>query len=102
MPLEVKLKQSDEIDHIAIGLQHTPFHSRTSKMNMNQQWTQWCGFATAVSYVDAHIEYFSTRNTCGVFDMSAMRKYRFHGSDAEAMLNRMVTRDVSKQIEIEN
>ena len=98
MDLTVNLKNADEIDHIGIGLQHTPFHSRTSKMNINQQWVEWCGYATAASYMDAHIEYFATRNTCAVFDVSPMRKYRFKGSDAEAMLDRMVTRDVTKQV----
>ncbi len=97
MDLTVKLRNADDIDHIDIGVQPTPFHSRTSKMNINQQWVEWCGYATAVSYMDAHIEYFATRNTCAVFDVSPMRKYRFKGAEAEAMLNRMVTRDVCKQ-----
>ena len=67
MDLTVNLKDANDIDHIDIGLQPTPFHSRTSKMNINQQWTEWCGYATATSYIDAHIEYFATRNTCAVF-----------------------------------
>lgn len=97
MPLKAQLQHCDDIDHVATGLLPSPFHSRSSKMNINQQWIEWNGYATAVYYADAHIEYFSTRNTCGVFDVSPMRKYRFKGADAEAMLDRMVTRDVTKQ-----
>jgi aminomethyltransferase len=93
----IALKAAHEIDHVAPGIQASPFFSRTSAMNINQQWIEWNGFASAVYYADAHLEYFATRNTCGVFDVSPMRKYRFEGPDAEAMLDRMVTRDVCAQ-----
>lgn len=97
MPMDVNLQPADAIDHVQPGLLPSPFHNRTSALNINQQWIEWNGYAAAVYYADAHIEYFSTRNTCGVFDVSPMRKYRFKGADAEAVLNRMVTRDVSAQ-----
>jgi glycine cleavage system T protein (aminomethyltransferase) len=97
MPLQAKLRLAEDIDHIQLGVMQTPFYPRTSVLNINQQWVEWNGYATAVYYSDAHIEYFSTRNTCGVFDVSPMRKYLFKGADAEAMLNRMVTRDVAAQ-----
>jgi aminomethyltransferase len=97
MPLSSNLLSSDAIDHVQDGIMHSPFHSRTSAMNTNQQWSEWNGYAGASYYADTLIEYFATRNTCGVFDVSPMRKYRFSGTDAEAMLNRMVTRDVSEQ-----
>ena len=97
MPLEAELLPADEIDHIHIGVMQSPFHQRFATLNINQAWTEWNGYATSSYYADSHIEYFSTRNTCGVFDVSPMRKYRFKGADAEAMLNRMVTRDVCAQ-----
>ncbi len=97
MPLQANLQAAQDINHVHMGLIESPLHARTSKLNINQQWINWNGFAAASYYRDAHIEYFSTRNTCGVFDVSPMRKYRFKGADAEAMLNRMVTRDVSIQ-----
>jgi glycine cleavage system T protein (aminomethyltransferase) len=97
MPLSANLQPADSIDHVHNGVLPSPFHSRTSKLNINQQWSVWNGYASAQYYADAHLEYFSTRNTCGVFDVSPMRKYRIKGPDAEAMLNRMVTRDVSAQ-----
>jgi aminomethyltransferase len=97
MPLKAQLRPAGDIDHVKLGVLHTPFHSRTSKLNINEQWVLWNGYAAASYYSDAHLEYFSTRNTCGVFDVSPMRKYRFSGPDAEAVLDRMVTRDVSAQ-----
>lgn len=97
MPLKASLRPADTIDHVPAGIMHSPFHSRTSNLNTNQQWIAWNGYASAVYYADAHLEYFATRNTCGVFDVSPMRKYRFAGADAEAMLDRMVTRDVCAQ-----
>ncbi|AQA18640.1 aminomethyltransferase [Halioglobus japonicus] len=97
MPLKAELQPSNAIDHVHTGILQTPFHSRTSALNINQAWANWNGYASALSFHDEHIEYFATRNTTAVFDVSPMRKYRFTGADAEAMLNRMVTRDVSKQ-----
>lgn len=97
MPLPTKLLTADAIAHVQDGILPSPFHSRTSRMNLNQAWIEWNGYASASYYADAHLEYFSTRNTCGVFDVSPMRKYRVKGQYAEAMLNRMVTRDVAGQ-----
>ena len=97
MPLKAQLQPADAIDHVHTGVLPTPFHTRTARLNINQQWIEWNGYQVAVYYADAHLEYFSTRNTCGVFDVSPMRKYRFIGADAEAMLDRMVTRDVGAQ-----
>jgi aminomethyltransferase len=97
MPLTANLQPADAIAHVHNGVLGSPFHARTSALNINQQWGIWNGYASAVYYADAHLEYFSTRNTCGVFDVSPMRKYRFSGSDSAAMLDRMVTRDVIAQ-----
>jgi len=97
MPLQVQLKSAEAIDHVHTGVMPTPFHRRSSAMNINQQWHVWNGFASAVYYGDAHLEYFATRNACAVYDVSPMRKYRFRGPDVEAMLDRMVTRDVTAQ-----
>jgi aminomethyltransferase len=41
-------------------------------------------------------EYFAIRNQATLFDISPMHKYRITGPDALAVLNRLVTRDVSK------
>ncbi|MEM8937450.1 MAG: aminomethyltransferase family protein, partial [Pseudomonadota bacterium] len=47
-------------------------------------------------YYEAEFEYFCIRNMCGTYDITPMQKYLIEGSDAEAMLNRMVTRNIAK------
>lgn len=77
-------------------LRETPFHPRQSVLNLREAWSSWNGFKFADYYYDAEYEYFCIRNTCGTYDICPMQKYEVSGPDAEAMLNRMVTRDVSK------
>ena len=74
----------------------TPFHSRVEAMCEVNDWGNWMGYTTPNAYFDVELEYFAIRSTTGVFDLSPMNKYRITGPDAEAYLNRMVTRDVSK------
>jgi len=74
----------------------TPFHSRVEALCDVNDWGNWMGYTTPNAYFDVELEYFAIRSTTGVFDLSPMNKYRITGPDAEAYLNRMVTRDVSK------
>lgn len=74
----------------------TPFHSRVEAMCDVNDWGNWMGYTTPNAYFDVELEYFAIRSTTGVFDLSPMNKYRITGPDAEAYLNRMVTRNVSK------
>jgi aminomethyltransferase len=76
--------------------QRTPFHSRVQQACELNAWGSWKGFTTPTAYTDVELEYFAVRSTTGVFDLSPMNKYRITGPDAEAYLNRLVTRDVSK------
>ncbi|MEM1154553.1 MAG: aminomethyltransferase family protein [Pseudomonadota bacterium] len=75
---------------------NTPFHSRVAAMNKLNAWDVWAGYNTPRAYFDVELEYFAVRAATGVFDLSPMNKYRITGADAEAYLNRLVTRDVSK------
>ena len=77
-------------------LRESPFHPRQSALNLREAWSSWNGYKFADYYYDAEYEYFCIRNTCGTYDITPMQKYEISGPDAEAMLNRMVTRDVSK------
>jgi aminomethyltransferase len=61
------------------------------------QWDNWKGYTSPIAYTDVELEYFAIRNSCGVFDLTPMTKYRISGADAEAYLNRLVTRNLSKQ-----
>lgn len=77
-------------------LLETPFHSRIAKLNQLNAWEDWMGYTTPSAYYDVELEYFAIRSTTGVFDLTPMNKYRVKGPDAEAYLNRLVTRNVSK------
>jgi aminomethyltransferase len=74
----------------------TPFHSRVAAACELNDWGSWKGYTTPRAYSDVELEYFAIRNAAGVFDLSPMNKYRVTGPDAEAYLNRLVTRDIRK------
>src|SRR5262245_30947774 len=75
----------------------TPFHARTSVRCESQSWQEWSGFLSANSYELDHIhEYNAVRTACALFDISPLYKYEVHGSGAAALLDRVLTRDVSR------
>ena len=74
----------------------SPFHERQAALNIRDAWSVWNGYKFADCYYDAEYEYFCIRNTCGTYDICPMQKYEISGPGAEAMLNRMLTRDVGK------
>ena len=78
-------------------LKGTPFHPRTSTLCEAQNWRRWAGYLTAGSYELTHErEYWAIRNSGALFDVSPLFKYLITGPDALRLLNRIVTRDVSK------
>ncbi|MBC7819114.1 MAG: aminomethyl transferase family protein, partial [Planctomycetaceae bacterium] len=78
-------------------LRTTPFHSRTSALSEGQNWRRWAGYVVASAYELSHErEYHSIRSSAALFDVSPLFKYLIHGKDAERLLDRIVTRDVSK------
>lgn len=77
-------------------LKLSPFHARQAPLNLRDAWSAWNGYKFADHYYDTGYEYFCIRNTCGTYDICPMQKYLIEGPDALAMLNRMVTRDISK------
>ena len=77
-------------------LRLSPFHPRQQALNIRDAWTSWNGYKFAELYYEAEYEYFCVRNLCATYDICPMQKYQIQGPDAEAMLNRMVTRDVAK------
>ncbi len=76
-------------------LKKTHFYERAEAMNIRNAWASWNGYKFAEYYYDAEYEYFCVRNTCATYDICPMQKYHVKGADATAMLNRMVTRDIS-------
>jgi aminomethyltransferase len=77
-------------------LKKTHFYPRAEPMNIRNAWSSWNGYKFAEYYYDAQYEYFCVRNSCATYDICPMQKYHVKGADAGVMLNRMVTRDVSK------
>ena len=76
-------------------LKETHFHPRQAALNLRDAWSSWNGFKFADYYYDEEYEYFCIRNSCGTYDICPMQKYLISGGDAERMLNRMVTRNIS-------
>lgn len=75
----------------------TPFHSRTAPLVQGQAWRRWGGYAVASCYELTHDrEYAAVRNAAALFDVSPLRKYLIRGPDAVRLLDRMVTRDVTR------
>ncbi len=85
---------TDQYAHERLKL--SPFHPRQEALNLRNAWSAWNGYKFADYYYDAEYEYFCVRNQCGTYDISPMQKYVITGADAEAMLNRMVVRNIAK------
>lgn len=78
-------------------LKTTPFHHRTAPLMQGQAWRRWAGHAVASSYDLLHDrEYAAVRSAAALFDVSPLHKYLITGPDAGRLLDRMVTRDVTK------
>jgi aminomethyltransferase len=78
-------------------LKTTPFHSRTAPLVRAQTWRRWAGYQMASAY-DPHPdrEYAAIRNAAALLDVSPLYKYRIGGRDAARLLDRTITRDVTK------
>jgi aminomethyltransferase len=78
-------------------LKTTPFHARTAPLVLGQTWRRWAGHAVASAYDWTHErEYAAVRNAAALFDVSPLHKYRITGPDAAQLLDRMVTRSVTR------
>jgi len=75
----------------------TPLHSRTSLLCQTNEWRDWSGYLSAITYQPSHeVEYFAVRNAAGLLDVSPLYKYEIYGPDALRLVNRVVTRDLTK------
>lgn len=81
---------------VPVGLIPTVFQPRLEALSSAKSWIGWAGYQSPIVVENVEFEYFAIRNQSTLFDVSPMHKYRITGPDAEAMLNRMVTRDVRK------
>lgn len=84
------------IQEVEQGRLKSPFYPRQAEIDRLNRWHEWKGYSSADGFYDTTLEYFSIRNSTGVFDLTPMTKYRITGPDALTFLNRLVTRDMHK------
>ncbi len=78
-------------------LLETPFHPRTAALCRSRRWRNWSGHASALTYEPGHEhEYYAVRSGSALFDISPLRKYEIAGPDAAALVDRIVTRNISR------
>lgn len=78
-------------------LKTTPFHSRTAVLSQGQAWRRWAGYVVASAYDLSHDhEYAAIRSSAALIDVTPLYKYLISGPDAERLLDRVVTRDVTR------
>jgi aminomethyltransferase len=75
----------------------TPFHERTFALCESLNYREWSGYYTVSAYETHHEhEYNAIRNAAALIDISPLFKYIVSGPDAARLVNRVITRDVSK------
>jgi aminomethyltransferase len=77
----------------------TAFFERQRAMNSKLAWGEWSGYHAPAVFADfVDIEYNAIREAAAVIDVSPLYKYEVKGPDAAALLDRVVTRDVSQVV----
>jgi glycine cleavage system T protein (aminomethyltransferase) len=83
--------------HEAILPIGTAFHERTFALCQSLNYREWSGYYTVSVYEVHHEhEYNAIRNACALIDISPLYKYLITGRDATKLVNRVITRDVTK------
>jgi aminomethyltransferase len=74
----------------------TAFFERQRELNTKLSWGDWSGYHAAAVFADfVDIEYNAVREAAAVIDVTPLYKYEVSGADAAALLDRVVTRDIS-------
>lgn len=79
-----------------LGLVDGPVHARLDALSRAKGWYDWAGYVAPSVLDTVEFEYFALRNQAALFDVSPMHKYRLTGRDATRVLNRVMTRDVTR------
>ncbi len=75
----------------------TAFFPRQEALNNKMAWGEWSGYLSVPVYADFHdIEYSAIREAAAVIDISPLYKYEVRGLDAQRLLDRVMTRDMTK------
>jgi aminomethyltransferase len=78
-------------------LRRTPLYEEHK--TLGAKLVDFAGWEMPVQYTGIKTEHEAVRNHAGLFDVSHMGEVVFRGPDAEAAVQRLVTRDVSKLVE---
>lgn len=80
-----------------LRLKHTPFHERTSRLSLPQNWRRWAGHVVLGSYdTSLDREYWAIRDGVALIDVSPLMKYMIEGPDATRLLDKLTPRDIGK------
>ncbi|HEY7499821.1 MAG TPA: aminomethyltransferase family protein [Vicinamibacterales bacterium] len=75
----------------------TPVHERTFPLCESLNYREWSGYYAVSAYESHHEhEYNAIRNASALIDVSPLFKYLVTGADAARLVDRLITRDVSK------
>jgi len=75
----------------------TAFHQRTFQLCASLNYREWSGYYAVSSYEPHHEhEYNAIRNAAALIDISPLFKYRVSGKDATRLVDRIITRDLTK------
>jgi aminomethyltransferase len=73
------------------------FFERQRKLNTKLSWGEWSGYHAPAVFADfVDIEYNAVREAAAVIDVSPLYKYEVAGPEAATLLDRVVTRDISR------
>ncbi len=72
----------------------TPLHLEVADENRTNSWTEWSGYTVAERYTSIEQEYDALRSRAGLSDISPLVKIRISGAEADAYLERLLTRSV--------
>lgn len=77
----------------------TPFHERTFALCESLSYRDWSGYYTVSAYETHHEhEYNAIRSAAALIDISPLFKYLITGRDAARLVDRVITRDVSRMV----
>jgi aminomethyltransferase len=80
-----------------LELKRTPFHERTSRLSVAQNWRRWAGYMVVGSYdLSLDHEYWAIRDRAALIDVTPLMKYMIEGPDAARLLHKVTPRDVLK------
>ena len=95
-PVRHAVAYRSEPDAEAILTEHSAFHERTNALTRHYGVARDLWLPQSYESTRSHQEYNACRTAVTVQDMSSIRKFDVLGPDAEALLQKVLTRDITK------